>query len=324
VTVENVSDEAIELQLSSLIGKGEREFVSLEHEIPEGTGQFIRFQPTGRGGRSLRAKAASNDVLKHPYRLSPDQLRVIMSLGWAPPKKNSPNFSKEFKPSAPADFQEIVALVRKTFRDGYQLPENAPITLTTSSDAPAASTAPVAEGDLRPDIAAARKQMRATIGSGKEVKRLAPHLWEGERVERMAQGQGKNDATAGLLVLTDRRLLYLKQGMFGSKTEDFPLDKISSVEWSSGMATGTLTVFAMGNQNKIKNMNKDDGKEITDLLRNRISASMSEVPVVSPAPEAGPVPDIPDQLRKLAELRDEGILTPEEFEAKKADLLARM
>jgi hypothetical protein len=189
--LESVNDEAIELQLSSLIGKGEGEFVSLEHEIPESTGQFIRFRPTGRGGRSLRAEAASNDVLTHPYRLSLDQVRVIMSLGWTPPKKKSPNFSKEFKPSAPADFQGVVALARKTFRDGYQLPEDAPISLRTSSDAPAASTAPVAEDDLRPDIAAAREQMRATIGSGKEVKHLAPHLWEGERVERMAQGQGK-------------------------------------------------------------------------------------------------------------------------------------
>ena len=34
--------------------------------------------------------------------------------------------------------------------------------------------------------------------------------------------------------------------------------------------------------------------------------------------------DIPEKLRQLAELRNQGILTPEEFEAKKADLLSRM
>jgi uncharacterized membrane protein YeaQ/YmgE (transglycosylase-associated protein family) len=33
---------------------------------------------------------------------------------------------------------------------------------------------------------------------------------------------------------------------------------------------------------------------------------------------------VPDQLRKLGELRDAGILTDEEFETKKAQLLARM
>jgi hypothetical protein len=36
------------------------------------------------------------------------------------------------------------------------------------------------------------------------------------------------------------------------------------------------------------------------------------------------IPDAIDQLRKLAELRDARILTPEEFETKKAAILARM
>lgn len=36
------------------------------------------------------------------------------------------------------------------------------------------------------------------------------------------------------------------------------------------------------------------------------------------------IPDAIDQLRKLAELRDAGVLTPAEFEAKKAEILARV
>jgi hypothetical protein len=34
--------------------------------------------------------------------------------------------------------------------------------------------------------------------------------------------------------------------------------------------------------------------------------------------------DVPAQIRKLADLHDAGIVTDEEFAAKKADLLARM
>jgi hypothetical protein len=41
-------------------------------------------------------------------------------------------------------------------------------------------------------------------------------------------------------------------------------------------------------------------------------------------PPASAVEDIPAKLRQLADLRNQGILTPEEFEAKKADLLSRM
>lgn len=35
-------------------------------------------------------------------------------------------------------------------------------------------------------------------------------------------------------------------------------------------------------------------------------------------------PDIPDQIKKISEMKDSGILTLEEFELKKAELLARM
>jgi hypothetical protein len=35
-------------------------------------------------------------------------------------------------------------------------------------------------------------------------------------------------------------------------------------------------------------------------------------------------PDIADQITKLAALRDQGHITPEEYEAKKAELLERM
>jgi hypothetical protein len=40
------------------------------------------------------------------------------------------------------------------------------------------------------------------------------------------------------------------------------------------------------------------------------------------APSAAP--DIMGQLRQLGELRDAGVLTTEEFELKKADLLSRL
>ena len=42
------------------------------------------------------------------------------------------------------------------------------------------------------------------------------------------------------------------------------------------------------------------------------------------APSSPPVEDIPGKIKQLAELRDNGLLTDEEFATKKADLLARM
>jgi hypothetical protein len=41
-------------------------------------------------------------------------------------------------------------------------------------------------------------------------------------------------------------------------------------------------------------------------------------------PATVPVDSIPDQIKKLAELRDAGILTEEEFSRKKTELMARI
>ena len=43
-----------------------------------------------------------------------------------------------------------------------------------------------------------------------------------------------------------------------------------------------------------------------------------------PAPESAQASDIPTQIKQLAELRDSGHLTGDEFQAKKAELLQRM
>ncbi len=172
--------------------------------------------------------------------------------------------------------------------------------------------------ELRPDVQAAKDKMRVKWGGGREIKRLIEHLWEDETVEKMTTGQyGKGQ---GLIVLTDRRLVFIKDGRMSKTTEDFPLDKISSIQWSSRLALGTIIVFASGNKAEIKNVNKDDGKEMVDLLRGRLSSPSAR----DMAPAASEQPDVMEQLKKLGELRDAGVVTDEEFEAKKADLLARL
>ena len=39
---------------------------------------------------------------------------------------------------------------------------------------------------------------------------------------------------------------------------------------------------------------------------------------------APPNASVPEQLEQLAKLRDQGVITPQEFDAKKAELLKRM
>lgn len=182
----------------------------------------------------------------------------------------------------------------------------------------------MAGDDLREDVAAAKGKMRVKFGAGREIKRLESYLWEGEAVQRMTTGTyGKG---TGLVVLTDRRLLFVQDGVMSKTTEDFPMDKVSSVQWTSGMLTGDIVIFASGNKSEIKTVNKDDGKEIVDLVRHRLSAPAQPAPTApeAAAPPSAAAPDPIEQLKRLGELRDAGIVTDAEFEAKKAELLSRM
>lgn len=114
------------------------------------------------------------------------------------------------------------------------------------------------------------------------------------------------------IVVTDKRV-YGKT-MFGKRV-DLPLDSISSVGFSSlhGISVGTSSgrisfVF-------IKN-NRDIHKSINDLLINRQkkNAEPTTPPVTSSTSNA-------DELKKYKDLLDSGIITQEEFDAKKKQLL---
>ena len=66
----------------------------------------------------------------------------------------------------------------------------------------------------------------------------------------------------------------------------------------------------------------------TSAVKQSVTPGPS-APVPAPASAAAPAPggtggDVMAQLKQLGELPDAGVLTPEEFHAKKAELLSRL
>jgi hypothetical protein len=61
-----------------------------------------------------------------------------------------------------------------------------------------------------------------------------------------------------------------------------------------------------------------------DKLRERQAQAEQMVRQAQHAQAQAQVQDVTEQIRKLGELRDEGVLTDEEFETKKRELLARL
>jgi hypothetical protein len=177
------------------------------------------------------------------------------------------------------------------------------------------------QDDLREDIAAAAQAMTVRAGGGREIKKLVEYLLPGERVERMTTGSlGKG---IGLVVMTDRRLLLVFDGRMNQSSKDYPYDKLSSVSWSSGMLSGTITMSTgMLSRVQITAVNKVDGRTLVDALRDRLGtgATQTTPPAAAAAPGAGFL-DVADQLTKLAALRDSGVLTEDEFAAQKARIL---
>jgi hypothetical protein len=172
--------------------------------------------------------------------------------------------------------------------------------------------------NVRPDIDAAAEKLPSAFGAKREIQRLPEVLWEGETVEMLATGvYGKGN---GLLAMTNQRLVFYLNGLMSQRVEDFPYGKISSVQWSGGMLMGTLTVFTSGNKAEIKQVPKDQGKALADLLRQRISG-VAPSAAAQAAPAAAPAGDIASRLATLDQLRAGGAITDEEYRDRRTKIL---
>ena len=157
----------------------------------------------------------------------------------------------------------------------------------------------------------------------RELRKLPSILGEGEQALNLARGE--YDGKEGLLAVTDRRVIFLEEGMIRHRLEDFPYDKISSVQTKTGMRSGELTIFVSGNKATVKDVHpKQRAPEIGDYVRQKIAFGSKPAAAAPQAAPSAPTESPMDQLKKLAEPRDAGVVSEEEFEAKKAELLSRM
>ena len=156
----------------------------------------------------------------------------------------------------------------------------------------------------------------------KEIKELPKILWESEFIVQIIQGiyNGRN----GVLVATDRRLIFLDKGfLFGLKVEDFPYDKITSIKYELGILMGEITIFCSGNRAEIGYVEKDKARIFAESVRARISSQSSQVGTVSHRRLDSSLSsdDAISKLERLASLKSSGIITEEEFIEQKRRIL---
>jgi uncharacterized membrane protein YdbT with pleckstrin-like domain len=132
-------------------------------------------------------------------------------------------------------------------------------------------------------------------------------------------------------VVTTDRVLY-RTGVLSKKGVEIPLERVSNINfkqsiWERTIGAGDLNIESAGRDgqstfNDVRHpeaVQQELYKQMELYARKR--AGWSQTPAAAPA-VAGP--SIPEQLEQLAGLRDRGVISAAEFEAKKAQLLERM
>jgi Bacterial PH domain/Short C-terminal domain len=161
----------------------------------------------------------------------------------------------------------------------------------------------------------------------KLLDKAQEHLDEGEEVLAAIKGtyetkkMGNDWTRAGILAATNHRIVFYAKKMGGYDLEVFPYKTVSSIEMGKGMMGQHVKFFASGNEVYLKWIDRNsDVQAFVGVVKSQMEAAHK----TPDAPAAGDSPDVADQIRKLAQLRDEGLVTAEEYDAKRAELLARL
>jgi uncharacterized membrane protein YdbT with pleckstrin-like domain len=134
-------------------------------------------------------------------------------------------------------------------------------------------------------------------------------------------------------VVTSDRVIY-RTGVLAKHGVEIPMDRINNINFSQNIferviGAGDLDIESAGKdgQSHFEDVWHPDGVQ-QELYRQmevyqRKRAGWSN-PAAPPPTAVAPGASIPEQLHQLAELRDRGVISAAEFDAKKAQLLERM
>jgi hypothetical protein len=159
----------------------------------------------------------------------------------------------------------------------------------------------------------------STFMSGGDLKVIASMITDGEKL-----GIGssvKYDRGGGHLVATDSRLIYASKFMLSTKTEVFYYNKINHIEYKGGLLTGAIKLTIGRKVYEFDNLTKDIAKRLVNYVNEQINNPAPKKQADSGTKENAKSGDSYAELEKLAKLKEQGIITEEEFTQKKKQIL---
>lgn len=155
----------------------------------------------------------------------------------------------------------------------------------------------------------------------KEMKDLPGLLHDNETVMGLLEAQFKdvnNRASSGygLVIVTDQRVLCYRKSFIGTVTsEELPLAKITGISYRKGLMLGSVIVTAAGNQSIYDGCNNKDAEKFANIVKELLAHANSTTP-------ASQQPSNLEQIEKLFEMHQKGMITDDEFAAAKSKLLS--
>lgn len=156
------------------------------------------------------------------------------------------------------------------------------------------------------------------------------HLQSGETVVEWCEGytgemmgSGDKKPHNGALVVTNVRVAFYRKGMFGEVLETIPLKSISSIERKSNLGHRTIRIHTSHDKLEFKMFDKAKEQLLISAIeqgRGATSAISSITTAVANSANQDPI----EMLKKLADLKESGILSTSEYETKKAEIISRI
>lgn len=160
--------------------------------------------------------------------------------------------------------------------------------------------------------------------NNKELKAL-PNIIDyqnGEIIKYAASGykDEDNESRTVLIICTNRRVIFLNKNMFfGGDSTDIPLNMINSVQLKTHLVLADIAITNGSMTTKLSSLSKLSAPILAKTIKNESLAFQQKL--LHPTSTENNSLDAADQIRKFKQLADDGIITQEEFEAKKKQLL---
>ena len=171
-------------------------------------------------------------------------------------------------------------------------------------------------------------------------EKVSQLLTRGEQVTYIAVQKALTiDPTPEIVVLTNRRFMHYQQNLMGSaKFTDYIWRELKEARLEEGVMRATLTLYAANGETlRIDNLVKEQARrlyaiaqEMEENVREEKRAEAGGIYMpgmmggVGAGSTAAPADEPLQALSKLKQLMEAGLISAEEFEAKKKEILARL